>query len=223
MLISRSRKEPSAARVWQAGQLVKLPTSGLPPTSRCGTSSCSRTNQGVAVILDLGLPGRPGLEVLAAWRAAGNAVPVVILTARDSWQEKVEGLKAGADDYLAKPFAFAELLARLQAVVRRAKGQASAQIEAGGLTLDEGQQQVRVGAGAPLELTGTEFRLLRVFMLHPGRPLSRTWLYEHVYGYAEERDSNVIEVYVRRLRDKLGAGTIETRRGQGYLFRGLAG
>jgi len=176
-----------------------------------------------AVILDLGLPGRPGLEVLAAWRAAGNAVPVVILTARDSWQEKVEGLKAGADDYLAKPFAFAELLARLQAVVRRAKGQASAQIEAGGLTLDEGQQQVRVGAGAPLELTGTEFRLLRVFMLHPGRPLSRTWLYEHVYGYAEERDSNVIEVYVRRLRDKLGAGTIETRRGQGYLFRGLAG
>ena len=176
-----------------------------------------------AVILDLGLPGRPGLEVLAAWRAAGNAVPVVILTARDSWQEKVEGLKAGADDYLAKPFAFAELLARLQAVVRRAKGQASAQIAAGGLTLDEGQQQVRVGAGAPLELTGTEFRLLRVFMLHPGRPLSRTWLYEHVYGYAEERDSNVIEVYVRRLRDKLGAGTIETRRGQGYLFRGLAG
>jgi DNA-binding response OmpR family regulator len=176
-----------------------------------------------AVILDLGLPGRPGLEVLAAWRASGNAVPVVILTARDSWQEKVEGLKAGADDYLAKPFQFAELLARLQAVVRRHKGHASAQLEVGGIHLDETQQQARVGDGPAIDLTGTEFRMLRVFMLHPDRPLSRTWLYEHVYGYAEERDSNVIEVYVRRLRDKLGTAIIETRRGQGYLFRGLAG
>ena len=176
-----------------------------------------------AVILDLGLSGRPGLDALTAWRAAGNAVPVVILTARDSWQEKVAGLKAGADDSLAKPFQFAELLARLQAVVRRHKGHASAQLEAGGIQLDEAQQQARVGDGPVIELTGTEFRLLRVFMLHPDRPLSRTWLYEHVYGYAEERDSNVIEVYVRPLRDKLGAAIIETRRGQGYLFRGLAG
>jgi DNA-binding response OmpR family regulator len=176
-----------------------------------------------AVILDLGLPGRPGLEVLGAWRAAGNAVPVVILTARDSWQDKVEGLKAGADDYLAKPFQFAELLARLQAVVRRHKGHASARLEVGGIHLDETHQQARVSNGPNIELTGTEFRLLRVFMLHPGRPLSRTWLYEHVYGYAEERDSNVIEVYVRRLRDKLGGGVIETRRGQGYLYRGVAG
>jgi DNA-binding response OmpR family regulator len=176
-----------------------------------------------AVILDLGLPGRPGLEVLAAWRAAGNQVPVVILTARDTWQEKVEGLKTGADDYLAKPFQQAELLARLEAVVRRHKGRANPELEVGGLHLDEAHQRARVGDGEPVELTGTEFRLLRVFMLHPGRPLSRTWLYEHVYGYAEERDSNVIEVYVRRLRDKLGAGVIETRRGQGYLFRGLTG
>ena len=140
-----------------------------------------------AVILDLGLPRRPGLEVLREWRSAGNGVPVVILTARDSWQEKVAGLKAGADDYLAKPFQFAELLARLQAVVRRHKGHASAQLEAGGIHLDEAQQQARVGDGPVIELTGTEFRLLRVFMLHPDRPLSRTWLYEHVSGYAEER------------------------------------
>jgi DNA-binding response OmpR family regulator len=173
-----------------------------------------------AVILDLGLPGRPGLELLAAWRAAGNAVPVVILTARDSWQEKVSGLRAGADDYLAKPFQFAELLARIEAVIRRHRGRASATLEVGGLTLDEARQQVRSGAGAPLDLTGTEFRLLRVLMLHPGRILSRTQLYEQVYGHAEERDSNVIEVYVRRLRDKLGGAVIETRRGQGYLFRG---
>ncbi|HEY5719594.1 MAG TPA: response regulator transcription factor [Gammaproteobacteria bacterium] len=176
-----------------------------------------------AVILDLGLPRRPGLEVLREWRSAGNGVPVVILTARDSWQEKVEGLKAGADDYLAKPFQFPELLARLQAVVRRHKGQASGRLQAGGFTLDEEHQQVIPAGGTPLELTGTEFRLLRVFMLHPGRILSRTQLYEHAYGYAEERDSNVIEVYVRRLRDKLGAAVIETRRGQGYLFRDRAG
>ncbi len=176
-----------------------------------------------AAILDLGLPGRPGLEVLAGWRAAGNQLPVVILTARDSWQEKVEGLNTGADDYLAKPFQFAELLARLEAVVRRHKGRANPVLEVGGVRLDEALQQARVADGDPIELTGTEFRLLRVFMLHPDRPLSRTWLYEHVYGYAEERDSNVIEVYVRRLRDKLGGGVIETRRGQGYLYRGLAG
>jgi len=176
-----------------------------------------------AVILDLGLPRRPGLDVLRHWRAAANAVPVIILTARDSWQEKVEGLRAGADDYLAKPFQFAELLARLQAVVRRHKGQAAPCIAAGGLQLDEDHQQVTVDNGSARQLTGTEFRLLRYFMLHPGRILSRTRLYEHVYGYAEERDSNVIEVYVRRLRDKLGATVIETRRGQGYVFRGNAG
>ena len=176
-----------------------------------------------AVILDLGLPGRPGLEVLAAWRSAGNEVPVVILTARDSWQEKVEGLKAGADDYLAKPFQLAELLARLEAVVRRHKGRASPVLKVGGVRLDEGLQRAGIDGGDPVELTGTEFRMLRVFMLNPERPLSRTWLYEHVYGYAEERDSNVIEVYVRRLRDKLGSGIIETRRGQGYLFRGRCG
>jgi DNA-binding response OmpR family regulator len=146
-------------------------------------------------------------------------VPVIILTARDSWQETVAGLKTGADDYLAKPFQFEELLARLQAVLRRHNGQAAPHIEAGGLCLDEELQQVRTADGQHCALTGTEFRLLRYLMLNPGRILSRTRIYEHVYGYADERDSNVIEVYIRRLRDKLGKQLIETRRGQGYLFR----
>lgn len=170
-----------------------------------------------AVVLDLGLPQRPGLEVLRNWRTRGNAVPVVILTARDTWQEKVDGFKAGADDYLAKPFHLEELTARVSAIIRRRHGEAAGGIQAAGLLLDEERQTV-IHDGKSIGLTGTEFRLLRYFMLHPGKILSKTELTEHVYDFDSDRDSNVIEVYIRRLREKLGADVIQTRRGQGYVF-----
>ena len=171
-----------------------------------------------AVVLDLGLPGRSGLEVLRNWRTAGNRVPVLILTARDAWHEKVDGFKAGADDYLAKPFHVEELIARLNALIRRAKDQPGGELQAAGLILDEERQVVVVTGGKEIALTGTEFRLLRYFMLHPGRILSKSRLAEHVYEYDDDKDSNVIEVYVNRLRQKLGRSRIETRRGQGYVF-----
>ena len=170
------------------------------------------------VVLDLGLPGRPGLDVLRNWRGRGNKVAVVILTARDAWHEKVDGFKAGADDYLAKPFHLEELIARMQAVARRQKGQADAALVASGLTLDETRQTVTTATGETIELTGTEFRLLRYLMLHPGRILSKTVLTEHVYDYNSDKDSNVIEFYINRLRQKLGKSLIKTKRGQGYIF-----
>jgi len=173
-----------------------------------------------AVILDLGLPGRPGLEVLAAWRKDGLSVPVLILTARDSWTDRVYGLKAGADDYLGKPFHIEELLARVQALLRRSTGRASAELTIGGLRLDEERQRVQRPDGVEVALTGTEFRLLRYMMNHPDRVLSKSRLTEHVYEGDQDPDSNVLEVYVRRLRDKLGREYIETLRGQGYRFRG---
>jgi len=170
-----------------------------------------------AVVLDLGLPRRPGLDVLRNWRARGNAAPVIILTARDSWQEKVDGFKAGADDYLAKPFHPEELIARINSIIRRRHGEAKGGIQTAQLVLDEERQSV-TRRGQSIALTGTEFRLLRYFMLHPGKILSKTELTEHVYDFDSDRDSNVIEVYIRRLREKLGPGMIETRRGQGYVF-----
>jgi DNA-binding response OmpR family regulator len=172
-----------------------------------------------AVVLDLGLPQRPGLEVLRNWRAGGITTPVVVLTARDAWHERVDGLKAGADDYVGKPFHVEELLARLQAVIRRSEGRPEPQLQAAGLTLDEDRQLVRLADGSSQQLTGTEFRLLRYFMANPGRILSKTRLTEHVYDQDFDRDSNLIEVYVKRLREKIGRERIETRRGQGYLFR----
>lgn len=172
------------------------------------------------VVLDLGLPRVPGLDVLAAWRAEGLAVPVLILTARDTWCEKVQGLKAGADDYLTKPFHPQELLARLAVLLRRAHGLIAGDLQAGGFTLDEERQRVLHADGAAVDLTGTEFRLLRYFMLNRGKLLSKARLIEHVYDRDFDRDSNVLEVYVRRLREKLGREVIETRRGQGYVFRG---
>ena len=170
------------------------------------------------VILDLGLPQRPGLEVLRNWRHRGNRVPVIILTARDAWHERVDGFKSGADDYLGKPFHAEELVARIQALLRRSHDMPGARLRVAGLELDEERQQVCLAAGEVRELTGTEFRLLRYFMLNPGRILSKTRLTEHVYEQDFDRDSNLIEVYVRRLRDKLGKDRIQTRRGQGYLF-----
>jgi len=171
-----------------------------------------------AVILDLGLPGRPGLEVLQHWREKGNKVPVLILTARDAWHEKVDGFRMGADDYLAKPFHMEELVARLNAIIRRSSGEAAPTLKIAGLTLDEDTQTVTSLDGKAFELTGTEFRLLRYFMHNPGKILSKTRLTEHVYDYDSEKDSNVIEVYVKRLRQKLGQDVIQTRRGQGYVF-----
>ncbi len=172
-----------------------------------------------AVILDLGLPGKTGLEVLHTWRQKGLATPVLVLTARDTWSERVEGLHAGADDYLGKPFHMEELVARLQALLRRSTGRASAELSVGNLLLDESRQSVRLANGTEVVLTGTEFRLLRYLMTHPDQVLSKSRLTEHVYEEDHDRDSNVLEVYVRRLRDKIGRDHIETRRGQGYLFR----
>ncbi|MCQ4289261.1 response regulator transcription factor [Pseudomonas stutzeri] len=172
------------------------------------------------IVLDLGLPGKPGLDVLRAWRARGLATPVLILTARDSWAERIEGLKAGADDYLTKPFHPEELLLRIQALLRRAHGVANQPLlQVGGLALDEARQRCNKD-GEDIDLTAGEFRLLRYFMLHAGQLLSKTQLAEHLYDGETERDSNVIEVHVNRLRGKLGRELIETRRGQGYRFGG---
>ena len=170
------------------------------------------------VVLDLGLPERPGLEVLKNWRSRGNPLPVVILTARGSWEEKVAGFKTGADDYVAKPFQTEELLARINAVLKRSPGKHSGPLTAAGLQLDEDAQKVTLADGRQLMLTGTEFRLLRYFMLHPGQVVSKSRLTEHVYDYDSDKDSNVMEVYVNRLRQKIGAAYIRTRRGQGYVF-----
>jgi len=169
------------------------------------------------IVLDLGLPKRPGLEVLANWRKAGVKTPVLILTARDTWQEKVQGLQQGADDYLTKPFNEEELLARLQALIRRNTGTVGDTLSINDWVLDEATQSVS-REGERWELTGMEFRLLRYFMLHPGRILSKSRLTEHVYEQDADKDSNVIEVYVNRLRQKLGNEVITTKRGQGYVF-----
>lgn len=171
------------------------------------------------VILDLGLPGKPGLEVLKEWRANGMAAPVLILTARDAWHERVDGLKAGADDYLGKPFHGAELLARIEAILRRRAGRSDNLLQAAGVTLDVDRQQATGPDGQHHQLTGIEFRLLRYLMADPGRIVSKTELSEHVYEEEQIKDSNVIEVYINRLRRLFGRDFIETRRGQGYRLR----
>jgi len=169
-------------------------------------------------ILDVGLPKLSGLEVLRHWRTADNDLPVILLTARDAWHEKVDGFKAGADDYLGKPFHIEELLARIRALLKRLHGQHQAHLKAFGITLDEERQAVLVDETRCIELTAVEFRLLRYFMLHPGQVLSKSHLAEHIYQANSDPDSNVIEVYVNRLRQKLGKTLINTRRGQGYIF-----
>ena len=170
------------------------------------------------VILDLGLPKKSGIDVLKNWRQRSNQVPVIILTARGSWQEKVDGFKAGADDYVGKPFQMDELLARINAVLKRSIGATTGLLSAASFILDEDKQQIVLNNGHHHALTGTEFKLLRYFMLHPGQLLSKSRLTEHVYEYDEDKDSNVIEVYVNRLRQIIGAHLIKTRRGQGYVF-----
>jgi len=171
-----------------------------------------------AVVLDLGLPQKPGLEILKSWRERDNRVPVIVLTARDAWYERVDGFKAGADDYLGKPFHIEELIARIRALIYRRHGSPSNSIETKTLKLDEDSQQVAVAEKETHQLTGTEFRLLRYMMLNRGKILSKSNLSDHVYDQDSDRDSNLIEVYVRRLREKIGNQMILTKRGQGYVF-----
>jgi two-component system, OmpR family, response regulator len=200
----------------QAGYAVDLATDGI------DAEALGDIEPYDLAVLDLGLPGRSGLAVLEHWRARDNRLPVVILTARGSWQEKVEGFKAGTDDYIGKPFHTEELLVRIGAVLKRSQGAALGKLQVGGITLDEERQRVILPDGSESGLTGTEFRLLRYFMLHPGQVLSKSRLTEHVYEHDEDRDSNVLEVYINRLRQKIGLGRIETRRGQGYVFMDAA-
>ncbi len=170
-----------------------------------------------AVVLDLGLPVMDGVSVLERWRRDGRNMPVLILTARDRWSEKVAGFDAGADDYLSKPFYMEELLARLRALVRRASGHAKSELECGPLRIDTRAARATVD-GNPIKLTALEYRLLAYLMHHQGRVVARTELIEHLYDQDFDRDSNTIEVFVGRLRRKLGINLIQTVRGLGYCL-----
>jgi two-component system OmpR family response regulator len=175
-----------------------------------------------AVVLDLGLPKVDGVSVLERWRRQGKTFPVLILTARGAWSEKVAGFDAGADDYLTKPFHTEELLARLRALVRRATGHAAPTLACGDLRLDPRAARASVN-GEPIRLTSLEYRLLHYMMLHQGRVIGRTELVEHLYDQDFDRDSNTIEVFVGRLRKKIGPDRIETIRGLGYRLIPLQG
>jgi two-component system OmpR family response regulator len=170
-----------------------------------------------AIVLDLGLPVMDGVSVLEKWRRAGRKTPVLILTARDRWSDKVAGFDAGADDYVAKPFHMEEVLARIRALVRRSAGHASSEITCGPLMLDTKSARVTVD-GSAVKLTSLEFRLLSYLMMHKGRVVSRTELVEHLYDQDFDRDSNTIEVFVGRLRKKLGVDVLRTIRGLGYCI-----
>ena len=167
------------------------------------------------VVLDLGLPKLDGLTVLKRWREAGSTVPVLVLTARGSWNEKVQGIDAGADDYLSKPFRMEELLARLRGLIRRARQMPSSEMQSGTLAIDSRTGRVTVN-GESVRLTALEFRVLSYLMHHRGRAVPQSELAEHIYPIDEDRDSNTIEVFIARLRRKLGAGAIDTVRGFGY-------
>jgi two-component system OmpR family response regulator len=171
-----------------------------------------------AVVLDLGLPLVDGLTLLERWRAGGIAVPVLVLTARSSWSEKVRGIDGGADDYLTKPFQMEELLARLRALIRRASGRLTPELRSGGLVLDPRTSRATLD-GQPVKLTGHELRVLSYLMHQRGRVVSQAELVEHIYAQDCDLDSNTVEVFIARLRRKLGASTIETVRGLGYRIR----
>ena len=168
-----------------------------------------------AVILDIGLPQKDGLSVLEQWRRDGRSMPVLLLTARDRWSDKVQGIDVGADDYVSKPFHIEEVLARIRALVRRAAGHASNTLSSGPVMLDLKASRVTVD-GTPVKLTSHEYKVLEYLMHHPGKVVSRTELTEHLYDQDFDRDSNTIEVFVGRLRKKLGVDLIETVRGMGY-------
>ncbi len=175
----------------------------------------ARTERYDAIVLDLGLPQIDGLTLLAEWRGTGITTPVLVLTARGSWHEKVRGIDQGADDYVSKPFQMEELLARLRGLIRRSTGQAAPELRSGGLVLDPRGARVTVD-GAAVKLTSHEFRVLSYLMHHRGRVVTQTELVEHIYSQDADRDSNTVEVFIARLRRKIGAGLIETVRGLGY-------
>ena len=180
------------------------------------------TEDYAACVLDLGLPGLDGLTVLRKWRAAGRGFPVLVLSARGDWTEKVEGIEAGADDYLAKPFQLAELVARVRALVRRAGGHANSRLEVGRLTIDTSRMRLLVD-GSEIRTSPLEFRLVNYLAHQAGRAVSVGEIGEHLYGVDDSADANAIEALVMRLRRKIGADAIETRRGFGYLLTGGAG
>lgn len=204
-----SLRDQLASALTQAGYAVD--------TAGDGTQAefLGQTETYDAAVLDLGLPGLDGLTVLRRWRDAGVGVPVLVLTARDSWSDKVRGIDGGADDYLTKPFRTEELLARLRALIRRASRQMTSEARVGDVTFDATQARVAMN-GTPARLTALEFRVFAYLMTHRGRIVSQAELVDHIYARDEDRDSNTVEVFVARLRRKLGAHTIETVRGLGY-------
>src|SRR5262252_1782326 len=179
----------------------------------------AQTERYDAVVLDLGLPRVDGLTLLRRWRETGLAMPVIVLTARGSWHEKVQGIDSGADDYVSKPFRVEEVLARLRALIRRATGQVTPELRCGAVALDPRAAKVTLD-GAPVKLTSHEFRVLSYLMHHRGRVVSQSELTEHIYAQSADRDSNTVEVFIARLRRKLGASIIETVRGLGYRMEG---
>jgi len=199
----------------QAGYLVEFESNGENGWFRGDTESFD------AIILDLGLPTLDGLTILKRWRKAGRTMPVLVLTARGNWDERVEGIDAGADDYMAKPFRVEELVARIRALLRRAAGHPSPVIEIGEISLDTRQMRV-AKSGVPVSLSPQEFRLVSYLMHQQGRVVGQPELTEHLYMQDFELDSNAIEVLVRRVRQKLGADAISTRRGFGYSMGGVA-
>ncbi|WP_343713196.1 response regulator transcription factor [Inquilinus sp.] len=199
-----------SASLTRAGYAVERVTDGEEAWFRGDTEDFD------AVILDLGLPKLDGLTVLKRWRAAGRRMPILVLSARGTWAERVEGIDAGADDYLPKPFQAEELLARVRAIIRRSAGRPSPVLENGPVLLDPRQMKVTVD-GAPIALSPQEYRLLSYLMHHAGRVVPQIELTEHLYAQDYERDSNSIEVLMGRLRRKLGVDFVETRRGFGYL------
>lgn len=199
-----------SAALKASGMAVDLVTDGEEAWFRGDTENYD------AAILDLGLPKLDGLTVLKRWRAEGRRFPVLILTARGVWTERVEGINSGADDYLPKPFEMEELVARLRALLRRSSGQAAPVLNSGPLSLDTRQMRISL-RGAPISLSPLEYRLLAFLMHHAGRVVAPTELAEHLYDSGNDRDPNAIEAIVARLRRKLGSQVIETRRGFGYL------
>jgi two-component system OmpR family response regulator len=171
-----------------------------------------------AAVVDLGLPGRPGLQILSHWRQQGSTLPVIVLTARNTWRERIEGIETGADDYLGKPFHMEELVTRLRALIRRSHTRTQGMLTVGPLTLDERLKQVTLAPDQVIPLTAIEFRLLRCFMVNRQRILSKDLLFSHLYDVNVDLDANIIETHVMRLRKKIGGEWIQTRRGHGYIL-----
>ncbi|MGL4397327.1 MAG: response regulator transcription factor [Hyphomicrobium sp.] len=207
----RQIAEDMATSLQAAGFAVEICADGEDAWYRGGTEDYD------AVILDLGLPKLDGLTVLRRWRSEGRNMPVVILTAREGWTARVEGINSGADDYLVKPFQMEELIARVRAVLRRTHGHAGPVLSAGGLSLDTSQMRVHVG-GKAVPVTPLEYRLVSYLLHHQGRVVPGIELLDHVYGNDDAREVNAIEALIVRLRRKIGASTIETRRGHGYTI-----